>query len=180
MALEHKNAVGLFSDRQHTESALNQLKAAGFPMSHVSVVIQDLDSKGTALKTLAEPIAQSKNQFVRQRTIEHIEHGAIDAGVLGSIGGGLIAGFTLLTLPESAGFSLLMAMVAGAYYGAVSGVLLGAALGGISDEQEQHYNDLLKQGCYLVVIKGTDFEMSQAEALLKTAKIQDWKIIYTL
>jgi outer membrane lipoprotein SlyB len=149
-------------------------------MSHVSVVVQDLDSKDAILENLAEPIAQSENQFIRQRTIEHIEHGAVDGGVLGSIGGGLIAGFTLLTLPGSGGFTLLMAMAAGAYYGAVSGVLLEAALGGISDEQEQHYSDCLKQGGYLVVIKGTDLEMSQAEALLKTANIQDWTIIYTL
>lgn len=26
MALEHKNAAGMFPDRQHIESALNQLK----------------------------------------------------------------------------------------------------------------------------------------------------------
>jgi hypothetical protein len=125
MALEHKNALGLFPDRQHTESALSQLKAVGFPMSDISVVVQDLDSKETALKTLAEPIAQSENQFVRQCTIEHIEYGTVDAGVLGSIGEGLIAGFTMLTLPESGGFTLLMAMAAGAYYDAVSGALLG-------------------------------------------------------
>ncbi|MBD1858653.1 MULTISPECIES: hypothetical protein [Leptolyngbya] len=180
MVIEHKNALGLFPDLQHPESALNQLKAAGFPVTDVSVVVQDLDSKDATLENLAEPIAQSENHFVRQRTIEHIEHGAVDGEVLGSIGGGLIAGFTLLTLPGSGGFTLLMALAAGAYYGAVSGVLLGAALGGISDEQEQHYNDCLKQGGDLVMIKGTDLEMSQAEALLKTANIQDWRIIYTL
>jgi outer membrane lipoprotein SlyB len=172
--------MGLFPDRQHTESTLSQLKAAGFPMSDVSVVVQDLNSEDATLKNLAEPIVQSEDRFVRQRTIEHIEHGALDAGVLGSIGGGLIAGFTLLTLPGSGGFTLLMAMAAGAYYGAVSGVLLGAAFGGVSDEQEQHYNDRLKQGCYLVVIKGTDPEISQAEAVLKTANIQDWMIVHTL
>jgi hypothetical protein len=75
MEIEHKNALGLFPDLQHTESALDQLKAAGFPMSNVSVVVQDLDSK---------------------------------------------------------------------------------------------------------VIKGTDPEISQAQAVLKTANIQDWTIIYTL
>lgn len=180
MKLEHKNAVGIFPDRQHTESALSQLKAIGFPMTDVSVVVQDRNSKDATLENLAEPIAQSGNQFIRQRTVEHIEHGAVEGGVLGSIGAGLIAGFTLLAIPGSGGFTLLMAMAAGAYYGTVSGVLLGAALGGISDEQEQYYNDHLAQGCYLVVIKGTDSEISQAESVLKTANIQDWVTIYTL
>ena len=45
MALEHKNAAGIFPDRQHTESALDQLKAADFPMN------DELQQAQTVLKT---------------------------------------------------------------------------------------------------------------------------------
>jgi len=128
MALEHKSAAGLFPDRQHTESALSQLKAIGFPINNVSVVVQHLNSGDETLGNLKEPIAQSEDQFTRQRTIERIGHGALDAGVWGSIGGGLIAGLTTLALPEVGSAVLLVGMATGAFYGAVSGGLLGGAI----------------------------------------------------
>ncbi|MHC5610353.1 MAG: hypothetical protein ACYTXA_04875 [Nostoc sp.] len=37
----YKNAVGIFSRRQDTETALTELKSAGFPMSQVSVIAKD-------------------------------------------------------------------------------------------------------------------------------------------
>lgn len=180
MALEHKNAVGMFPTRQHTESALSQLKATGFPMKNVSVVVEHLNL-GDATLGKFTPIVQTENQFARHRTIEGIEHGALDAGVWGSIGGGLIAGLTTLALPEVGGVILLVGMATGAFYGAVSGGLLGGAIGvGISDQQAKYYDDHLTQGSYLVVIKGTDQEINQAESVLKIAKIQDWLIFNTL
>jgi outer membrane lipoprotein SlyB len=181
MALEHKNAAGTFPDRQQTELALSQLKATGFPMNHVSVVVQHLDSEDAIFESLTEPTVQSENRFAFNRTIERIEHGALDAGAWGTIGGGLIAGLTTLALPEVGGSVLLVGMAAGAFYGAVSGGLLGAAIGvGISDEQASHYGDRLTQGYYLVVIKGADLEIGQAGSLLKTSGIQDWIIFDTL
>ncbi len=84
MALEHKNAAGTFIDRQHTESALNQLKAADFPMNKVSVVGEHVNSEDATLKA-TEATVQSEAQFVRHRTIERIEHGALDAGSWGGI-----------------------------------------------------------------------------------------------
>lgn len=80
MALEHKNAAGMFPDRQHIESALNQLKAVDFPINKVSVVAQHVNSDDATLNP-SEPMVQSEAQFARHRTIERLDHGALDAGI---------------------------------------------------------------------------------------------------
>jgi hypothetical protein len=184
MDLEHNNALGIFPDLQHTELALSQLKASGFPMDKVSVVVEHLKPEDSTLGELTEPMEQSKDQFSRDRTFKRIEIGAIEAGALGGVVGGLVAGISTLALPVvgSVGSAvLLVGMATGVFYGSVSGALLGGAIGNnITQQQAQHYSDLLMQGNYLVAIAGTKEEINQAESILKSANIQDWMIFATL
>lgn len=181
MALEYKNALGVFPDRQHTESALSQLKATGFPTDKISVVVEHPNSEDDVLDDLTEPTVQSEEYFATHRAIDRFEHGALFSGAWGGVGGGVIAGLTSLALPAVGGAVLLVGVAVGAFYGAVSGGLIGSAIGvGISDEQEKHYYDRLMNGYYLVVINGTNDEISQAELVLKTANIQDWIVFDTL
>ena len=186
MALEHKNAAGTFPDRQHTESALEQLKAADFPLHNVSVVAQHADSNADSLTP--EVTVQSEVQLARHRTIERIEHGAFDAGSWGSIVGFLGGGLVTLAVPgvssivlAGARASALIGLATGAFYGGVAGGLLGAAIGtDISEEQVKHYSKQLAQGHDLLVLKGTDAELQQAETILKTQGIQSWLVFDTL
>ena len=53
MVLEYKNALGLFPDRQQTESAISQHKATGFATDGVSVVVEHPDSEDAPLEDLA-------------------------------------------------------------------------------------------------------------------------------
>ncbi|MEH2459123.1 general stress protein [Nostoc sp.] len=56
----YKNAVGVFSTRQDTQTALTELKIAGFPMSQVSVIAKDTNT----LNGLTEvDISSSKNNY---------------------------------------------------------------------------------------------------------------------
>ena len=72
-------------------------------------------------------------------------------------------------------------MATGAFYGAVSGGVLGGEGGlEISATQAQHYEDLLAQGHYLLTVKGSDDEIDRSESVLKTENIQDWMIFSTL
>ena len=181
MAVEHKNAAGTFPDRQHIETALSQLKAANFPMHNVSVVAQhgDGDSNEATLNP-SEPTVQSEAQFARHRTIERIEHGALDAGGWGGIVG--VLGSELVTLAVPGVGSIILAaeaasvgLATGTFYGAVAGAILGGAIGtNISDEQIRHYRERLAQGEYLIVIKGTNDEIHQAETVLKPQAVQNW------
>lgn len=181
MALKYKNALGLFPDRERTESALSQLKETGFPTDGVSVVVEHPDSEDAVLENLTEPAIQSEEYFATHRAIDRFGHGALASGAWGTVGGGVIAGLSSLALPAVGGAVLLVGMAVGAFYGAVSGGLLGSAIGvGISDEKAKYYYDRLTNGYYLVVIKGTDDEISQAELVLKTSNIQDWIVFETL
>jgi outer membrane lipoprotein SlyB len=178
MILEHKNALGLFPDRQQTESALSQLKVVGFPTDGISVVVEQPSSEDSVLEDLAEESVQSEEYFSVHRAIDRFDHGALFSGALGTVGGGVLAaGLTSL----SGGATLLIGMAVGAFYGAVSGGLIGSATGvGISDEQAKHYYDRLMEGYYLIAIKGTDDEIIQAELVLKNENIQDWIVFDTL
>ncbi len=179
MPLEHKNAIGLLSDREHTQSALSLLKDSGFPMEKVTVVAKHPSAEDLQVRV--------ESEFTRQRTIERIERGALDAGTLGAIAGLLIGGLTTLAIPGIGAVAVagaeaaFIGMLTGGFYGSVSGAILGAAIGNnVSDEQAKHYVDSLAQGHYLVIVEGSDEEIAQAYQYLKTQGIQDWGIYETL
>lgn len=74
-----------------------------------------------------------------------------------------------------------MGTLTGAFYGIVSGGLLGAAFGSdISPEQIELYTHQLIQGHYLVVVEDTDDEISKAEPILKAQDVQNWGVFSTL
>lgn len=181
MALEHKNAVGWFANQQQTESAISQLKSSGFSMERVSVVAQHSDSENLELETLTGSEVESQRKFDRDRNTQPIEHGALDGGLWGAAGGGLIAGLSALAFPAVGGAVMLIGAAAGSFYGAVSGGLLGGALGrGLSDEQAKQYDSRIAAGDYLVVITGSDQEIAQAKPVLTDKGIQDWAVFDSL
>jgi hypothetical protein len=180
MNIEHKNAVGTFPNFQEIESALRQLKATGFHMNNVSVVAEHLNSASDTLEPTDATI-QSKEEFTWGNTVERIEHGTVDAGAMGSVVGGVVAGLTTLAFSAFSCAVVLVGIAAGAFYGAVSGGILGGGIGfDITEKQAKHYSDLLARGYYVTIVKGTDDEISQAELVLKNKNIQDWMIFNTL
>jgi hypothetical protein len=181
MQLEHKNAVGAFPNLQQIELALCQLNETGFSMSNISVVAQQANSESDVLAKSTEATIQSDREFTWGSAVERIEHGALDAGAMGGVVGGVVAGLTTLAFSAFSGAIVLVGIAAGAFYGAVSGSILGGGIGfDITEKQAKYYSDLLAQGYYLTIIKGTDDEISQAETVLKNTNIQDWMTFNTL
>jgi hypothetical protein len=181
MMTKHKNALGTFADLHQIESALEQLKSAGIQMSNVSVVVPQSNSADPQSGALAEPTVQSEHEFTGDRPIEQIGQEAAKAGAVGTVVGGVVAALTTLAFPAFSGAVVLVGMATGAFYGAVSGGVLGGEGGlAISETQAKHYEDLLAQGHYLLTVKGTDDEIDRSESVLKTANIQDWMIFNTL
>jgi hypothetical protein len=172
-----KNAVGMFPELQQIESAMAQLQASGFSMNNVSVVDPHADTAAATLGKLTEPVVESPADLTRDKPIDRIGHGAVGAGAVGSVAGGLVAGLTTLAFPAFSGAVVLMGMAAGAFYGAVSGGLLSNEIGiTLSEEQAKHYSQLLEQGNYLVVIKGTEIDIDRAESILKSANVREWMV----
>jgi hypothetical protein len=179
--LKHKNALGTFSDLQQIELALEQLKSAGVPMSNVSVVVPQSNLADPQLGQLTEPTVKSEHEFTGDRPVEQIGQEAAKAGAVGTVVGGVVAALTTLAFPAFSGAVVLVGMATGAFYGAISGGVLGGEGGlEISETQAQHYEDLLTQGNYLLTVKGTDDEIDRSESVLKAANIQDWMIFNTL
>ena len=181
MALMHKNGLGMFATIQQIESALERLKSAGVNMNNVSVVVPQNDSDSPQLKALTTPVVQSEHEFTGGSKTESVPQVAAKAGAVGTVVGGVVAALTTLAFPAFSGAVVLVGMATGAFYGAVSGGLLGGEGGvEISETQAQHYEDLLTQGHYLLTVKGTDDEIDRSESVLKAANVQDWMIFSTL
>lgn len=184
MALMHKNGLGMFANIQQIETALDRLKSAGVNMNNVSVVVPQTDSDSPQLKALTAPTApvvQSEHEFTGGSNVESVPQVAAKAGAVGTVVGGVVAALTTLAFPAFSGAVVLVGMATGAFYGAVSGGLLGGEGGvEISETQAQHYEDLLAQGQYLLTVKGTDDEIDRSESVLKSENIQDWMVFSTL
>ncbi len=181
MTLMHKNGLGMFATIQQVESALDRLKSAGVNMNNVSVVVPQTDSDSPQLKALTAPVVQSEQEFTGGSKTNSVPQVAAKAGAVGTVVGGVVAALTTLAFPAFSGAVVLVGMATGAFYGAVSGGLLGGEGGvEISETQAQHYEDLLAQGQYLLTVKGTDDEIDRSESVLKSENIQDWMVFNTL
>ena len=177
----HKNGLGMFATIQQVESALDRLKSAGVNMNNVSVVVPQTDSDSPQLKALTAPVVQSEQEFTGGSKTNSVPQVAAKAGAVGTVVGGVVAALTTLAFPAFSGAVVLVGMATGAFYGAVSGGLLGGEGGvEISETQAQHYEDLLAQGQYLLTVKGTDDEIDRSESVLKSENIQDWMVFNTL
>jgi hypothetical protein len=155
MAPQSKDAVGVFASREHTESALDKLKATDFPMDNVSVVTQHLDPEDKALET-ATPNVQSQAQLTGQQTVERIGEGALKGGSMGGAAGLLLSGLAILAVPGLGSIAVAgMGLATGAFYGALSGGLITTGIDNeVTADRLKPYLERLAQGQYLVVVNG--------------------------
>lgn len=176
MALgQQRRAVGVFSRREDAERALNELRNSGFSMNQVSVVAKDADRGDLA--------GADMNAQVGNKADEGATAGAVTGGALGGITG-LLVGIGALAIPgigpvmlAGAAATTIATALSGTAIGAAAGGLLGALAGlGIPEEQARVYNDRFTRGDYLVMVDGTDDEISRAGAILSNRGIQDWNI----
>jgi hypothetical protein len=178
MASQHRRAVGIFSSRPKTASALQALSDSGFNMSHVSVIAKDSERQSAIAGV--EVTDEVGNQADKAGTV-----GAVTGGVLGGVTG-LLVGLGTLVIPgvgpavlageAAAVVSTLIGGAAGAAAGGVAGALIGL---GIPEHRAKHYRDRVAQGDYLVMLKDTEPEIARAERTLRAAGIEDWGVYQT-
>jgi hypothetical protein len=177
MASVRKNAVGMFSERDRVEAAMSQLQANGFSMNNVSIVDPHPQTTSATVGKLTDPVVESEADLNRDRQLDRLQRSAAGASAIGSVAGGLVAGLTTLAFPAFSGAVVLVGMAAGAFYGAVSGGLLSNEIGiTLPEAQAKHYSELLEQGNYLVVLKGTEIDLDRAESILQDAGVSNWLV----
>lgn len=164
------HAVGTFATREDANFALRELRDAGFNMDRVSVVAKN-----------AEPDTRMGGAKVKSAS-EQAEGGAAAGATAGAATGGLmglIGGLGVIALPGVGAVAELGIVLAntllGSGIGAAGGGLVGALIGwGIPEDRARYYDEMLSQGKYVVLMEGTQAEISGAEAILKNRRIQDW------
>ncbi len=171
-----RRAVGTFSNRRDAEQALHELKNSGFPMDRVSVIAKDADHK-------ADVGGRPVQERVGNKADEGATTGAMTGGAVGGITG-LLVGLGTLAIPgigpimlAGATATTLATTLAGAGIGAAAGGLLGALIGlGIPEERAKVYHQRVEQGHYLVMVEGTDAEISAAERIFNRYGIEEFGV----
>jgi uncharacterized membrane protein len=176
-ASNHKRAIGIFPTFEEAEPGLNDLKAAGFPMDHISVIAKQADQEEQIAGV--EVSDRIGNQNVETST------GLVKDAVNNATWGTILVGFTSLAIPGAGPFLAagtlgiaLVSSLAGIGLGAAATQALIKALAnlGIPDEQARAYSDRLIQGDHLVILDGTDQEIEHAEKILGDRGIQNWSV----
>ena len=175
-----KRAVGLFAQRERAEQALKELKASGFSMDNVSIVAKDADENSQLGG------AQASDQ-VGNQDIETATSVVADAATTATWGTVLV-GLTSLAIPGigpliaagSLGAALVTNLGGLAIGTAAAGGLVNALTDiGIPEEQARHFSDRLHLGNYLLILDGTEDEISSAEGIFSNSGIQDWSVFDT-
>ncbi|MEL6461658.1 MAG: hypothetical protein AAFQ91_26080 [Cyanobacteria bacterium J06621_15] len=176
MTSEYKRAVGVFATRRDAQRALQDLKDSNFVMDKVSLIArQTEESKDIAGIEVKEKVGNKAD--------EGATAGTVTGSALGGLTG-LLVGLGMLAIPgvgpimlAGAEATAIATTLAGGAIGAASGGLVGAMVGwGIPEERAKAYSELVSKGSYLVVVKGTEAQISQAQDILSRNGIQEWGI----
>jgi|ERR687886_1555201 uncharacterized membrane protein len=166
-----QHAIGVFSNRRDAESALTELRDAGFNMDRVSVIVTNADRDD-----------QIGGANVTDRKGDQIEGGAASGATTGAVAGsiiGLVGSLGVLAIPgvgvaTEVGVLLGNALIGGAI-GAAGGALVGALVGwGVPEDRAKYYDERVAGGDYLVVVEGTAEELLRAEGIFENHGLRDW------
>jgi hypothetical protein len=139
-----RTVVGLFHDRADAESAIEDLKRAGFTNEQIGVAMRDRGEQ--------RELAESTETEVATGAATGAISGGIVGGLIGLLGSLLIPGIG----PVVAG-GVLASTLVGAGAGAATGGIIGALVGmGLSEEEATHFDARFRQGGILVTVNAGD------------------------
>ncbi|WP_319419371.1 general stress protein [Pleurocapsa sp. FMAR1] len=172
----YKRSVGLFYSREEAEKALRALKDDGFDMNRVNVIAKDADQ---VTQSAGVDTAYDEGN----NAAEGAGAGASSGAVLGGIGG-LLVGLGTLAIPgigpiivAGQAATTIATTLAGAGIGAVAGGIIGGLVGlGIPEDKAKIYSDRVSGGSYLVMVNGTDNDISRAERILHDNGIEEYGV----
>lgn len=149
-----RTVVGMFTNRPDAESAIRELKAAGFGDDRIGVAMQD----------------QAEQRDLRDRvetTSREAAEGAAKGAVSGGLVGGLIGLLGSLLIPGVGPIvvgGVLASTLTGAGIGAATGGIIGALVAlGVPEADARHFDEGLRSGRTLVTV---DAGVRTAEALV--------------
>ncbi len=165
MAGKNTAVYGIFHNRVDVERAVDDLKAAGFRNTDISVLMQHND--GT------KDFAAEKNTKAPEGAAAGATSGAVIGGALG-----WLAGIGALAIPGLGPFIAagpIMGALAGVGTGGVLGGIVGALVGmGIPEYEAKRYEGLIKQGGILLSVHSDSSDWTRrAKDILERTGAQD-------
>lgn len=148
-----KVVIGIFNSKREAEQAVGQLRNQGFSDQEINIVSKQ-DQKQT------------------EYAEDDITDGALTGGTIGGIGG-LLLGAGALAIP-GIGPIVAVGPIAAALSGAVMGGIAGGLIDwGIPEEVSRRYENSVRQGGILAVIRTTDSSVNQAASILRQNGAKD-------
>ena len=178
-----KRAVGLFTSYDIAEAALRELKDRGFSMDQVSLVGRDIQSHTEATGV------HTSDRIADMETLKIHEDDAGDAARTGAVAGttlggltGLLVGLGAIAIPAvgpvmlaGAAATAIASTISGSLIGAAAGSLAGGLVGlGIPHDRAETYSDRVSQGDYLILVDGSEVDLTLAESVFKHRNIHEW------
>ena len=165
--MENKNTAvyGIYPSASSAEAAVDQLIAAGFSNSDVSVLMADAES--------TRDFAHEKATKAPEGTTTGVTAGGVVGGTLG-----LLAGMGALAIPGVGPLIAagpIMAGLAGLGVGGAVGGLVGGLVGlGIPEYEAKRYEGRVKDGGVLLSVHcATSDEIKRAKDYLKASGAED-------
>jgi len=165
MAGKNTAVYGIYENRLEVERAVDDLKAAGFRNTDISVLMQN--NAGT------KDFAAEKNTRAPEGTATGAASGAVIGGALG-----WLAGIGALAIPGLGPFIAagpIMGALAGIGAGGVVGGVVGALIGmGIPEYEAKRYEGRIKEGGILLSVHSDSSEWTrQAKDILERTGAED-------
>lgn len=146
--------IAVFESHEKAIEAITSLKDAGFPINQISLIGE----------------AQIINDHMYLKSLEPLKNMPIAIGLVAGVVTGLLSGMGIFIIP---GFGFLYG--AGAIVGALGGLDLGLAFGGlttilvqlgIKKEDVIKYEEHIKAGRFLLEVRGTKKDINRVEYIL--------------
>jgi hypothetical protein len=165
MAGKNTAVFGIYKTRAEVESAVDQLKLAGFRNTDISVLMAE--NQGT------KDFAHEKNTKAPEGATTGAGSGAVIGGALG-----WLAGIGALAIPGVGPFIAagpIMAALAGAGVGGALGGILGALVGlGIPEYEAKRYEGRIRKGDILLSVRCDSSDwIQQAKDILERTGAED-------
>lgn len=161
-----KNTViGVFTNQDSAEIAINELKTNGFSPDEISILMKNKNS----------------GSEVEENTGTKVVGGAVSGATTGAVIGGLAGLLASIAIPGIGAFFIggpiaaalgltgaAASVASGATTGAVAGGLLGALTGlGLSEDEARIYEDRITRGDILVAVPLRDEDQLDVEEIFR-------------
>jgi uncharacterized membrane protein len=151
-----KSVIGVFTSRDDAEQAVQELRSRGFRQNEISIIARDESGRESG----------SGGIDTTMGTGEQLGTGVSWGGAIGGLAG-LLAGAGALAIP-GIGPIVAAGPIAGVLSGAVTGGVAGGLLDwGIPEERGREYEQRLRSGGIIALVKADERRVSQAADIFR-------------